>query len=72
MSNATAKHYTVGEIAALWGVSRYMVRRIFGNLPGVIKLGNTSTTKKARGYVTLSIPESIVEAQHAKLAGGTR
>lgn len=73
MSNTTAKHYTVAEVSALWGVSGNTVCRIFGKLPRVLKLGNTSNTTKARRYyVTPSIPESIVEAQHAKLTGGAK
>lgn len=72
MSNGTAKHYTVAEVSVLWRVCRNTVRCIFGKLPRVLRLGNTTNTKKARRYVTFSIPESIVEAQRTKLTGGAK
>ena len=64
---ALKKHHTVAEVSALW-----RVRRLFSDLPGALRLGNTSNIKEARRYITLSIPLSIVEAQHAKLAGGSK
>jgi hypothetical protein len=61
-------HYTVAQVAAAWGVSTDTVRRIFAPLPGVLKLGSRKPRK--RKYVTLSIPERIVKAQHALLTKG--
>lgn len=62
-SVALDRHYSVAEVAELWNVSRDTVRRIFQDLPGVLKIGH-GETKHKRKYVTLSIPERIVKAQH--------
>jgi hypothetical protein len=59
-------HYTVRQIAAAWGLSASTVRRIFSQVPGVLKIG--STRRKGVGrHVTLAIPERVVRAQYALL-----
>jgi AraC-like DNA-binding protein len=65
---ALERHYSVAQVAEAWGVSRNTIRRIFKPLPGVLKFGRTKTRKQK--YVTLSIPERIVKAQHALLTKG--
>lgn len=69
MPVATEKHYSVAELAALWKVSADTIRRIFSDLPGVLKIGH-GDNKKARKYVTLRIPESVVARQHAAMTTG--
>ncbi len=59
---AEEKHYSVAEIAKLWGLSTDTVRKIFGKTPGVLKIGN-----KGR-YVTLRIPEPVLQRCTAKLS----
>ncbi len=65
---ALERHYTIPEIAKLWQLSDDKVREIFRHLPGVVKLGNPERRHK-RGYITLRIPESVVQRVHAELRG---
>jgi hypothetical protein len=59
-SSAFEKHFTVEEIAAMWQISKDTVRRLFTREPGVVALTNARRGSKRR-YVTLRIPESVVE-----------
>jgi DeoR/GlpR family transcriptional regulator of sugar metabolism len=70
MPVATEKHFSVAELAALWKVSSDTIRRIFAEMPGVLKIGH-GPSKKARKYVTLRIPESVATRQHAVMTKGT-
>ncbi len=63
---ALERHFTVQEIAALWHLSEDSVRRIFRNVPGVLKLASPERRFK-RGYVVLRIPESVLQRVHAEL-----
>jgi hypothetical protein len=62
-SKAEAKHvkgshYSVQELASVWGLGVDKIRELFENEPDVIKL--TKPTKKGRrSYVTLRIPENV-------------
>ena len=47
------RHYTVAEVAKLWGRPEMAVQNLFRNEPGVLKAG--------RHRDVLRIPESIVE-----------
>ena len=60
---ALDKHYSVGELAHLWGLSEKTIRRIFVDEPGVIKFG-TEERRFKRGYITLRIPECVVQRVH--------
>jgi hypothetical protein len=60
------KHYSIHEIATLWGLSVKTVRRLFDNEPGVIELANPETRFK-RAYVTRRVPESVLLRVHRKL-----
>lgn len=62
----TEKHYTVMELAELWRVSPEVVRRIFEREPGVLVLGDRGSRSKRR-YLTLRIPESVIERVHRRL-----
>jgi hypothetical protein len=64
---AFEKHFTVEEIAALWQVSKDTARRLFTREPGVVALTNTRLSSRRR-YVTLRIPESVVERVHRQLS----
>ena len=57
------RHYTVGEIAEMWNLSKDAVRRIFRNEPGVLVLGSRSKGSK-RCYTTLRIPQSVLLRVH--------
>jgi hypothetical protein len=62
------RHYTVAEIAQMWGLSQDFVRRLFEREPGVLVLGQERTRYGKRRYRTLRIPESVVERVHRRLS----
>ena len=64
---ATERHYTVRELAATWKVSPNTVTRIFRDEPGVLKIGRQHARRGHRGYVTLRIPESVVQRVYRRL-----
>ena len=56
------RHYSVVEIAEMWGLSSGVVRRIFQNEPGVLAIGEPRPRfGRRRGKVTLRIPQSVLE-----------
>lgn len=63
--SAFEKHYSVPEVAELWGLSDDTVREIFKGKPGVFKLERRGSRLK-RGYTTLCIPESLVKRVYAE------
>lgn len=66
-SGPAERHYSVSEIASLWGMSKDTVRRLFCNEPGVLKLDNRARGTKRR-YTTLRIPQSVLERVHRRLS----
>ena len=64
--SALEKHYTVAQIAELWGWSDDTVRRTFRNEDGVITIMHPERRGK-RPYSKLSIPESILVRVHERL-----
>jgi hypothetical protein len=54
------RHYSVGEIGALWSLSQDAVRRLFQAEIGVLVLGDDQGSTSKRRYTTLRIPESVV------------
>ena len=64
---ATERHYAVRELAATWKVSPNTVTRIFRDEPGVLKIGQEHARRGHRGYVTLRIPESVVQRVYRRL-----
>ena len=54
------KYYGVDEIAERLNLSMTMVRRLFRNRPGVLRIGDRAKPGK-RAYLTLRIPQSLVE-----------
>lgn len=65
---ATERHYTIAEIAELWKLSPNAVRRLFQGEPGVfVALGEPRPRYgRQRGYVTLRIPQSVLERVHRR------
>lgn len=63
---AFEKHYSVQQIAKLWGLSDDTIRRIFQNEVGVVKIGSSETRFK-RKRIQLSIPESVLQRVYKKL-----
>ena len=64
-SIALERHYSVGEIVALWGLSEKVVRKIFEKEDGVLVWGHEETRSK-RQYQTLRIPESVLIRVHQR------
>jgi hypothetical protein len=60
------RHYAVAEIASMWNLSTDKVRDLFEEEPGVLLIGRRNPRK--RRYVTLRIPESVVERVHSRLS----
>lgn len=63
---ALEKHYSVLELGRLWGVSAKTIRRMFQDEPDVVRWGQEERRFK-RGYITLRIPESVVQRVHRRL-----
>ena len=59
-AHVKGSHFTVQELAALWGFGVDKVRELFENEPGVIKL-QSAPKKGKRRYTTLRIPENVAE-----------
>ena len=53
-------HYSVQELAAVWGLGVDKVRELFESEPDVIKL-QSPPKKGKRAYVTLRIPEKVAD-----------
>lgn len=66
MSEATERHYTPKEIAELWQVDPCTVRRLIQDEPGVLKLGNAGSRRSKRAYITLRVPQSVLERLHSR------
>jgi predicted transcriptional regulator len=61
--------YTVDEVAAILGMSRRTVLRIFEGEPGVLELTRPEGTHKRR-YRSLRIPREVVNRVLARLSKG--
>ncbi len=54
------RHYSVKQLAQMWGLSAVAIRRMFRNEPGVLRFGKENNGHR-RDYVTLRIPASVAE-----------
>jgi len=61
------RHYAVAEIAEMWNLSPDKVRELFEREAGVLVIGEPNPRRKRR-YLTLRIPQSVVERVHARLS----
>ena len=64
------RHYAVTEIAEMWSLSPDKVRELFEKEPGVLVIGERSPRHKRR-YVTLRIPQTVLERVHSRLSSKT-
>lgn len=64
---ALERHYTCIELAKLWNLHPDVIRQLFRDYPGVLKIARPETRNK-RGYVSIRIPESVAMRRHAELA----
>jgi hypothetical protein len=67
MTSTTAfeRHYSVGELAELWGYGRESVRKVMKDEPGVVKLRMGRKQSNTR----YSVPESVAQRVHTRLSG---
>jgi len=56
-----AKLHTPAEVAAAWQLDVSTVRRLFQDERGVLKLSRGAARNGRRSYVTLRIPQSVLE-----------
>jgi hypothetical protein len=64
---ALERHYSVIEVAKLWGLSENTIRRMFTGEPGVVEWGSEESRFK-RAYRTMRIPESVLQRVHRRYA----
>ena len=64
---ALERHYSVIEVAKLWGLSENTIRRMFTGEPGVVEWGSVESRFK-RAYKTMRIPESVLQRVHRRHA----
>ena len=60
---ATEKHYTVQQVAKMWGYSDETIRRLFKDEKGVLKIGRAGTRFRRQRW-QMSIPESVLIRVH--------
>ena len=53
------RHFSPSELATAWNVDESIIRKLFIDVEGVLKIGSTASKAGKRSYVTLRIPESI-------------
>ena len=62
---AFERHFSVDELAELWGVSDDFVRRLFAHEPGVVVFYKYRPGK--RTYRTMRIPSSVAARVHDRM-----
>jgi len=62
---ALEPHFSIQQIAEVWGLSESAVREIFRDEPGVFSVTRPKSRYK-RAYTTLRIPRSVVERVHRR------
>jgi len=71
LSRATEPHYSVGEVAEMWKLSPSAVRKLFQSEPGVLAIGEPRPKfGRRRGYVTLRIPQSVLDRVYRRQCVG--
>lgn len=63
----TEKHFSIIELAKLWGLAPDTIRPLFINRQGVLKIVRPESRRK-RIYTTLRIPATIAAQVYAELA----
>lgn len=60
---AFEKHYSVGDLARMWALSRETVRKLIKDDPGVIRI----RMGRKKAHTNYSIPESAAKRIHTRL-----
>jgi hypothetical protein len=58
---ATERHYRPEDVAELWQMDVSTVRKMFRDVPGVLKHGD-------QRYKTIRIPQSVLDRYHREMA----
>ncbi|MEK7995817.1 MAG: hypothetical protein AAB403_18625 [Planctomycetota bacterium] len=64
------RHYTVGELAAMWNLSSEFVRQIVQHEPGVTEWVRQQPGR--RRYRVLRVPQSVAERVYRRALGKAR
>jgi len=64
---ALERHFSIKEIAELWGLCENSVRELFKQEPGVVRIQRPKSRYK-RAYTTLRIPRSVLERVHRRMS----
>jgi hypothetical protein len=64
---ALERHFSVREIAELWGLCENSLRALFKDEDGVVRIERPRSRWK-RGYSTLRIPLSVLERVHQRMS----
>ena len=61
---ALEHHFTPKQLGELWGLDESTIRRLFQDVPGVLRIGKTGRRDGKREYLSLRIPESVAMRVH--------
>jgi hypothetical protein len=64
---ALERHFSIKEIAEIWGLCENSVRDIFKDEPGVVRIQRPKSRYK-RSYTTIRIPKSVLERVHRRMS----
>jgi hypothetical protein len=64
---AIERHYSVAQVAELWGWSETKVREVFRDEPGVLQSQLRTLRPRKRQNITLRIPESVLFRVHERM-----
>ena len=70
---ALERHYSVSQIAELWGWSETKVREVFRDEPGVLQSQLRTLLRRRSGKrqnISLRVPESVLLRVHARMSVG--
>ena len=60
-------HFSPRTLAEIFGVDESIIRRLFQDEPGVVKIGRSGRCDGKRDYITLRIPESVARRKYREL-----
>lgn len=63
------RHFTPAELAEIWRLDQTTIRRMFQDMPGVLKIGKANRRDGKRDYVTLRIPEAVASRVYRERTG---
>lgn len=64
---ALERHFSIQQVAELWGLCENSVRELFKEEPGVIRIQRPRSRYK-RAYTTVRIPKSVLERVHRRMS----